>query len=171
MRAGCAAALAAGVLLAGCSSEPDYPDVPAGPNNTTQAAKPAADGTATTEAPAAEATTEAAPAADGSFPDVNTVPNTRPTSTIQDLNQAPEGLSGAQSGTQYGEELVGGPTSSADRPAPPPEPEPSENLVPIPEPGITQTSDGSGGAAAEAPAEPAAAPEQTADATPAPAPP
>jgi len=171
LRAGCAAALAAGVLLAGCSSEPDYPDVPAGPNNTTQAAKPAADGTTTTEAaPAAEATTEAAPAGDGSFPDVNTVPNERPSSSIQDLNQAPEGLSGAESGTQYGEELVGGPTSNADRPAPPPEPEPADNLVPIPEPGVTQTSDGSSGAADAAPAEPEAAPEQTADATPAPAP-
>lgn len=170
LRAGCAAALAAGVLLAGCSSEPDYPSVPAGPNNT-QAAKPAADGTTET-APAGEAApaTEAAPAGDGSFPDVNTVPNTRPTSTIQDLNQAPEGLSGADSGTQYGEELVGGPTSSADRPAPPPEPDPADNLVPIPEPGITQTSDGSSGAADTAPAEPAPAPEQTSDATPAPAP-
>lgn len=139
LRAGCAAALAAGVLLAGCSSEPDYPDAPAGPQNTASA-----EGAASTEA-------AAPPAAEGEFPDVNTVPTERPSSTIQDLNQAPEGLSGAESGTQYGEDLVGGPTSSADRPAPPPE----EELPPIPEVGITETSeDGSG--AEEAVAEPVA---------------
>lgn len=139
LRAGCAAALAAGVLLAGCSSEPDYPDAPAGPQNTASA-----EGAASTEA-------AAPPAGEGEFPDVNAVPTERPSSTIQDLNQAPEGLSGAESGTQYGEELVGGPTSSADRPAPPPEPE----LPPIPEAGITETSEDSTGAE-EAVAEPVA---------------
>lgn len=147
LRAGCAAALAAGVLLAGCSSEPDFPDVPAGPNNT-----------ATTQG---AQTPPAPPSGDGSFPDVNSVPNQRPSSTIQDLNQAPEGLSGAQSGTQYGEELVGGPSSSADRPVAP-EPEPSaDDLPPIPEPGLTKTSDAGDAAAAtvaEATPEPAAEP-------------
>jgi outer membrane protein OmpA-like peptidoglycan-associated protein len=145
LRAGCAAALAAGVLLAGCSSEPDFPDAPAGPNNTASAEGAEATGTP--------------PAGDGSFPDVNTVPSQRPSSTIQDLNQAPEGLSGAEGGTQYGEELVGGPTSSADRPAPPP---PPEDLPPIPEVGITETTDSSSG---EAEAE-----EPVAEAVPAPAP-
>ncbi|HEV8388451.1 MAG TPA: OmpA family protein [Dongiaceae bacterium] len=132
-----AAALAAGLLLAGCSSDSDVPKtVASAPGGGTQVNTDTGSG--------------------GSFPDVNTVPNQRPTSTIQDLNQAPEGLSGAQSGTQYGEPLVGGPTSSA-APPPPPEPAPEEQLAPIPEPGIqTQTSD----------AQPAPAPEET----PAPAP-
>ena len=137
LRAGYAAALAAGVLLAGCSSEPDFPDAPAGKQNTasTTATPPDA---STADAAAPEAN------ADGSFPDVNTVPTQRPTTTIQDLSQAPEGLSGAQSGTQYGEELIGGPTSSAP-PPPPPEPDPAADLPPIPEPGITtQSDDGSG---------------------------
>jgi len=166
LRAGYAAALAAGVLLAGCSSEPDYPDVPAGPQNTasTTATPPAAN------APEANAP-EANP--DGSFPDVNTVPTQRPTSTIQDLNQAPEGLSGAQSGTQYGEELVGGPTSSAERPAPPPEPEPvpdpAQELPPIPEPGITETSDSSAADSSES-STAYAEPEPVAEAAPEPEP-
>ncbi len=143
LRAGYAAAFAAGVLLAGCSSsEPDYPKTTANAQNTA--------GTTTTppdpNAPADATVPSAAPEAnvDGSFPDVNTVPTQRPTTSIQDLNQAPEGLSGAQSGTQYGEELIGGPTSSA-APPPPPEPDPTEDLPPIPEPGITtQSDDGSG---------------------------
>jgi len=137
LRAGYAAALAAGVLLAGCSSsEPDYPDAPAGPQTATSstATPPEAD------APAANA--------DGSFPDVNTVPTQRPSSTIQDLNQAPDGLSGAQSGTQYGEELIGGPTSSAP-PPPPPEPDPAADLPPIPEPGITTDSSDNESSSAE----------------------
>lgn len=131
LRAGYTAALAAGVLLAGCSSsEPDFPDTPAGPQNTTSSSA------------APEGATPAA-STDGSFPDVNTVPTQRPSSTIQDLNQAPEGLSGAQSGTQYGEELIGGPTSNAappPPPPPPPEPDPAADLPPIPEPGITTES-------------------------------
>lgn len=158
LRAGAAAALAAGLLLAGCSSEPDFPDTPAGPQNTNTTAN-----------------------SNGDFPDVNTVPTQRPTTTIQDLNQAPEGLTGAQSGTQYGEELVGGPTSSADRPAPPPE----EELPPIPEPGITDTTtSGTQGsdvgasaepepvaeAAPEPQPEPQPEPEPVAEAAPAPAP-
>jgi outer membrane protein OmpA-like peptidoglycan-associated protein len=79
----------------------------------------------------------------GEFPDVNTTPTQRPTSTIQDLAQAPTGLAAAQGGTHYGEALVGGPTSSAEPPPPPPPPEPPQQaLAPIPEPGIqTQTSD------------------------------
>jgi outer membrane protein OmpA-like peptidoglycan-associated protein len=138
LRAGYAAALAAGVLLAGCSSEPDYPATPAGPQNTTT------DSTTTPDATTPAASAPAANA-DGSFPDVNTVPTQRPSSTIQDLNQAPDGLSGAQSGTQYGEELIGGPTSSAPPPPPPlpPEPDPAADLPPIPEPGITTDSSGS----------------------------
>ena len=117
-----AAALAAGLLLAGCSSDSDVPKtVASAPNGGTQVNTDTGSG--------------------GSFPDVNSVPNQRPTSTIQDLNQAPQGLSGAQSGTQYGEPLVGGPSSSAAPPPPPPEPTPQEQLAPIPEPGVkTQTS-------------------------------
>jgi outer membrane protein OmpA-like peptidoglycan-associated protein len=62
------------------------------------------------------------------------VPNETPTSVIQDLNQAPEGLSGAQGGTQYGGPVVDGPDSSAEPP--------QEELAPIPEAGIqTQQSD------------------------------
>lgn len=157
LRAGCAAALAAGVLLAGCSSDPDYPDAPASPKTTASAEG-----------------AEPPPSGDGSFPDVNTVPNQRPTTTIQDLNQAPEGLSGAESGTQYGEELVGGPTSSADRPV---APEPTaEDLPPIPEPGITETSDSSSASdqafesepVAEAAPEPEPAAPQSAPDAPAP---
>lgn len=164
LRAGYAAALAAGVLLAGCSSEPDYPKTTATAQNTA--------GTTTTppdpNAPADATVPSAAPEAnaDGSFPDVNTVPTQRPTSTIQDLNQAPEGLSGAQSGTQYGEELIGGPTSSA---APPPPPEPE--LPPIPEPGITTQSDDGSGATTQTTTyqepipEPEPTPEPVAEAT------
>jgi outer membrane protein OmpA-like peptidoglycan-associated protein len=118
-----AAAIAAALLLAGCSSDSDVPPtVASAPGGGTQQNTDTGSG--------------------GSFPDVNTTPTQRPTSTIQDLNQAPEGLSAAQSGTQYGEPLVGGPTSAAEPPAPPPPPEPQEELAPIPEPGIqTQTSD------------------------------
>jgi outer membrane protein OmpA-like peptidoglycan-associated protein len=163
---GIGAALAVGLLLAGCSSDSDVPKtVASSPDGGTQVNTDTGSG--------------------GEFPDVNSVPNQRPTSTIQDLNQAPEGLSGAQSGTQYGEPLVGGPTSSAEPPAPPPEPAPQEQLAPIPEPGIqTQTSDTFNEPAPQAPApevaaaaEPIATPEVTepqpmepvAEATPAPA--
>ena len=144
LRAGYAAALAAGVLLAGCSSsEPDFPDAPAGPQNTSGSTSPPDATTPAAGAPAANA--------DGSFPDVNTVPTQRPSSTIQDLNQAPEGLSGAQSGTQYGEELIGGPTSNAapPPPPPPPEPDPAADLPPIPEPGITTESSDTNSSSAE----------------------
>jgi len=132
-----AAALAAGLLLAGCSSDSDVPKTLASaPGGGTQVNTDTGSG--------------------GEFPDVNSVPTQRPTSTIQDLNQAPEGLSGDQSGTQYGEPLVGGPTSSAEPPAPP-EPTPQEQLAPIPEAGIqTQSSDTS---SAPAPAQQAAASE------------
>jgi outer membrane protein OmpA-like peptidoglycan-associated protein len=166
LRAGYAAALAAGVLLAGCSSsEPDFPDAPAGPQNTTSSS------TTTPDAPTPAAGTPAANA-DGTFPDVNTVPTQRPSSTIQDLNQAPEGLSGAQSGTQYGEELIGGPTSSAPPPPPPPEPDPAADLPPIPEPGVTTESSNSGSSSSETSTytEPvaAAAPEPQPEPTPEP---
>jgi hypothetical protein len=108
-----AAAFAVGFLLAGCSSEKDVPPtVASAPNGGTQINTDTGTG--------------------GSFPDVNSVPNQRPTSTIQDLTKAPQGLAGAQSGTQYGGSLVGGPTSSAQPPAPPPPP-PQEKLAPIPE--------------------------------------
>jgi outer membrane protein OmpA-like peptidoglycan-associated protein len=52
-------------------------------------------------------------------------------------------LAAAQGGTQYGEALVGGPTSTAVPPPPPPPPEPpQEALAPIPEPGVqTDSSD------------------------------
>lgn len=133
-----AAALAAGLLLAGCSSDSDVPKtVASAPNGGTQINTDTGSG--------------------GNFPDVNSVPTQRPTSTIQDLNQAPQGLSGAQSGTQYGEPLVGGPSSSAAPPPPPPEPTPQEDLAPIPEPGVkTQTSDSQSAPAPE--------PTQTAEA-------
>lgn len=111
-----AVALAAGLLLAGCSSDSDVPaTVASAPGGGTQANTDTGSG--------------------GEFPDVNTVPTQRPTSTIQDLNLAPEGLSGAPSGTQYGEPLIGGPSSAAEPPAPPPPPEPAleEQLPPIPE--------------------------------------
>lgn len=109
-----AAALAVGLALAGCSSDKDVPPtVASSPSGGTQANTDTGSG--------------------GEFPDVNTTPTQRPTSTIQDLQQAPEGLSGAQSGTQYGEPLVGGPSDAADRPAPPPEPDPAADLPPIPE--------------------------------------
>jgi outer membrane protein OmpA-like peptidoglycan-associated protein len=165
---GIGAAFAVGLLLAGCSSDSDVPTtVASSPDGGTQVNTDTGSG--------------------GEFPDVNSVPNQRPTSTIQDLSQAPEGLSGAQSGTQYGERLVGGPTSSAEPPAPPPPPEPApqEQLAPIPEAGIqTQSSDTFNEPAPQAPApevaaaaEPIATPEVTepqpmepvAEATPAPA--
>jgi outer membrane protein OmpA-like peptidoglycan-associated protein len=165
---GIGAAFAVGLLLAGCSSDSDVPTtVASSPDGGTQVNTDTGSG--------------------GEFPDVNSVPNQRPTSTIQDLNQAPEGLSGAQSGTQYGERLVGGPTSSAEPPAPPPPPEPApqEQLAPIPEAGIqTQSSNTFNEPAPQAPApevaaaaEPIATPEVTepqpmepvAEATPAPA--
>jgi outer membrane protein OmpA-like peptidoglycan-associated protein len=117
-----AAALAFGLLLAGCSSDSDVPPTEvSAPGGGTQMNTDTGSG--------------------GTFPDINTVPNQRPTSTIQDLVQAPDGLGAAPGGTQYGEALVGGPTSSVEPPAPPPPP-PEDALVPIPEPGIqTQTSD------------------------------
>jgi len=119
-----AAALAAGLLLAGCSSDSDVPPtVTSAPGGGTQMNTDTGSG--------------------GEFPDVNTTPTQRPTSTIQDLAQAPDGLAAAQGGTQYGEALVGGPTSAAEPPPPPPPPEPPQQaLAPIPEAGIqTQTSD------------------------------
>ena len=119
-----AAALAAGLLLAGCSSDKDVPPtVTSAPGGGTQVNTDTGSG--------------------GEFPDVNTTPTQRPTSTIQDLAQAPDGLAAAQGGTQYGEALVGGPTSTAEPPPPPPPPEPPQQaLAPIPEPGVqTQTSD------------------------------
>ena len=119
-----ATALAAGLLLAGCSSDSDVPPtVTSAPGGGTQMNTDTGSG--------------------GEFPDVNTTPTQRPTSTIQDLAQAPTGLAAAQGGTQYGEALVGGPTSTAEPPPPPPPPEPpQEALAPIPEAGIqTQTSD------------------------------
>ena len=136
------AVLVAGLMLAGCSSDSDVPQTEASaPNGGTQINTDTGSG--------------------GEFPDINTVPNQRPTSTFQDLAMAPEGLPGAQSGTQYGEALVGRPTSSAEPPAPPPPPEPPQpELAPIPEPGIqTEQSD-----AAPAPAQSAdayAAPAET----------
>ncbi len=112
-----AMALAVALVLAGCSSDSDVPPV-------------------TASTPEGGTKTNTDTGSGGTFPDVNTVPTQRPTSTIQDLIKLPEGLSGAQSGTQYGEPLVGGPSSSVDRPAPPP---PAEELPPIPEPqGETQ---------------------------------
>lgn len=119
-----AAALAAGLLLAGCSSESDVPPtVVSAPGGGTQANTDTGTG--------------------GQFPDVNTTPTQRPTSTIQDLAQAPDGLAAAPGGTQYGEALVGGPTSTAEPPPPPPPPEPpQEALAPTPEPGVqTETVD------------------------------
>ncbi|MGH6892073.1 MAG: OmpA family protein, partial [Dongiaceae bacterium] len=75
-----------------------------------------------------------------------------------------EGLSGASGGTQYGEPLVGGPSSSAERPAapPPPEPAPEEQLPPIPEAASVETQ------SSEAPSvlAPAAAPEESIAAAP-----
>lgn len=146
-----AAALAAGLLLAGCSSDSDVPKTMASaPGGGTQVNTDTGSG--------------------GSFPDINTVPNQRPTSTIQDLNSAPAGLSGAQSGTQYGAPLVGGPTSSATPPPPPPPPEPA--LPPIPEDQQSSTAPNEPVAEpapveASAPAEPAAepAPTEVAEAT------
>ena len=120
-----AAALAAGLLLAGCSSDSDVPPTEvSAPGGGTQMNTDTGSG--------------------GEFPDINTTPTQRPTSTIQDLAQAPTGLAAAQGGgTQYGEALVGGPTSTAEPPPPPPPPEPpQEALAPIPEPGVqTDTSD------------------------------
>jgi outer membrane protein OmpA-like peptidoglycan-associated protein len=165
-----AAAFAVGLLLAGCSSEKDVPPtVASAPNGGTQMNTDTGTG--------------------GSFPDVNTVPNQRPTSTIQDLTKAPQGLAAAQ-GTQYGAPLVGGPTSSAQPPAPPPPPPPQEKLAPIPEaqsqtqvstpppaPAPAPTAPPAPQAAETTPAEPAPepgpqpapAPEASAEPTPAPA--
>jgi outer membrane protein OmpA-like peptidoglycan-associated protein len=135
-----AVALAAGLLLAGCSSDSDVPPV-------------------VVSAPGGGTKVNTDTGSGGEFPDVNSTPTQRPTSTIQDLNQAPEGLSGAQNGTQYGEPLVGGPSSSAEPPPPPPAP-PQEELPPLPGAGVqTQTS---AAAPAQAPApsnEPIATPE------------
>ena len=140
-RAFSAVALAAGLILAGCSSDSDVPPV-------------------TASTPEGGTKTNTDTGSGGTFPDVNTVPTQRPTSTIQDLINLPEGLPGAPSGTQYGEPLVGGPSSSVDRPAPPPPP--AEELPPIPEPqGQTQPQ------GSEVPSAPA--PEPVASA-PAPAP-
>ncbi|MEZ5833404.1 MAG: OmpA family protein [Dongiaceae bacterium] len=139
-----AAVLAVGLLIAGCSSERDVPPT---------VASAAGGGT--------QINTDTGTG--GNFPDVNTVPNQRPTSTIQDLNLAPEGLSGAQSGTHYGEALVGGPTSTAAPPPPPPPPAPQEQLAPIPETGIKTESTGDTGAP---PAEPVSSPPVAASAPP-----
>jgi flagellar motor protein MotB len=157
-----AAALAAGLLLAGCSSDSDVPPtVTSAPGGGTQMNTDTGSG--------------------GEFPDVNTTPSQRPTSTIQDLAQAPDGLAAAQGGTQYGEALVGGPTSAAEPPPPPPPPEPPQQaLAPIPEAGIqTETSDTTAPEtypsseqaetpqATEPQPEPAAEPEPVAEAEPA----
>lgn len=141
-----AAAFAAGLLLAGCSSDSDVPPT-------------------TVSAPDGGTQQNTDTGSGGEFPDINTTPTQRPTSTIQDLAQAPTGLAAAQGGTQYGEALVGGPTSTAEPPPPPPPPEPpQEALAPIPEPGVqTDNSDATppetypGSEQAEAP--PAAEPE------------
>lgn len=144
-----AAALAGALLISGCSSESDVPPVVASsPDGGTQMNTDTGSG--------------------GTFPDVNTVPTTRPTSTIQDLVKLPDGLSGASNGTQYGEPLVGGPGSAADRPAPPPPP--VEELPPIPEPDgePTQGSEvpdaSAPDAVAEAPAEGAVSEQEVAPA-------
>jgi outer membrane protein OmpA-like peptidoglycan-associated protein len=114
-----AAALAVGLVLAGCSSDSDVPPTEvSAPGGGTQMNTDTGSG--------------------GTFPDINTVPNQRPTSTIQDLAQAPDGLGAARSGTQYGEALVGGPTSFA--PPPPPPAPPQDALAPIPEPGLQTQS-------------------------------
>ena len=114
----CAAALIAGLSLAGCSSGSDVPEVvTSAPNGGTQVNTDTGSG--------------------GDFPSINSVPTQRPTSTIQDLNQMPDGLPGGQSGGQYGAPLVGGPTSSAQPPAPPP-----PQLPPLPESGIQTQSNG-----------------------------
>ena len=132
-----AAALAAGLLLAGCSSGSDVPPTEvSAPDGGTQQNTDTGSG--------------------GTFPDVNTTPTQRPTSTIQDLNQAPTGLSAAPGGTQYGEALVGGPTSTAEPPAPPP---PQEALAPIPEPGVqTDNSEVAPSEPYQAPSEPVETP-------------
>jgi outer membrane protein OmpA-like peptidoglycan-associated protein len=131
-----AAALVAGLLLAGCSSSSDVPP--------TEVSTPEGGTTTNTDT-----------GSGGTFPDVNTTPTQRPTSTIQELNQAPTGLSAAPGGTQYGEALVGGPTSTAEPPAPPPPPEPpQEALAPIPEPGVQTDS------SEVAPTEPNQSPEE-----------
>jgi outer membrane protein OmpA-like peptidoglycan-associated protein len=147
-----AAAVAAGLLLAGCSSDSDVPPtVVSAPGGGTQMNTDTGSG--------------------GNFPDVNTTPTQRPTSTIQDLAQAPDGLAAAQGGTQYGEALVGGPTSTAEPPPPPPPPEPpQEALAPIPEAGVqTQTSDATPAEtpqATEPQQEPAAEPAPVAESEP-----
>jgi outer membrane protein OmpA-like peptidoglycan-associated protein len=129
-----AAVLAGGLMLGGCSSEKDVPPtVASAPSGGTQANTDTGSG--------------------GTFPDVNSVPNQRPSSTIQDLNKAPEGLSGASGGGQYGGALVGGPTSSAQPPAPPPPPAPEQQLPPIAEDQTQNSTIPS----APAPAEPATA--------------
>ena len=118
----CAAALVAGLSLAGCSSDSDVPEVvTSAPNGGTQVNTDTGSG--------------------GEFPSIDSVPSQRPTSTIQELNLMPDGLPGAQGGSQYGAPLVGGPTSSAQPPAPPPPPQ----LPPLPESGIQTQSDGGSG--------------------------
>src|SRR5262245_20494143 len=125
-------ALAVGLALAGCSSDKDVPPV-----------------TVSSASGGTQPNTDTG--SGGEFPNINTTPTQRPTSTIQDLHQAPEGLSGAQSGTQYGEPLVGGPTGSADRPAalPPAVPDPTTDLPPLPE---TQSETTTSAAPTEEPA-------------------
>jgi outer membrane protein OmpA-like peptidoglycan-associated protein len=137
-----AAALVAGLLLAGCSSGSDVPP--------TEVSTPEGGTTTNTDT-----------GSGGTFPDVNTTPTQRPTSTIQDLSQAPTGLSAAPGGTQYGEALVGGPTSTAEPPAPPPPPEPpQEALAPIPEPGVqTDSSDAAPSEPYQSPSEPVETPQ------------
>ena len=125
-----AAALAAALLLAGCSSDSDVPETTvSAPDGGTQANTDTGSG--------------------GEFPDVNSVPTQRPTSTIQDLNLAPDGLSAAQGGSPYSGPMVGGPSSPAAPPPPPPAPPPgqAEDMAPIPETGVqTQQSSDAGSA-------------------------
>jgi outer membrane protein OmpA-like peptidoglycan-associated protein len=129
-------ALVGGLLVAACSSDKDVPPtVASAPNGGTQINTDTGSG--------------------GSFPDINSVPTQRPSSTIQDLSMAPEGLSGASNGTQYGEALVGGPTSSAQPPAPPPpppEPAPEQQPAPAADAGSEASGSGASGAPEPAPA-------------------
>ncbi len=65
-------------------------------------------------------------AADSSYPDINTVPNERPQPTILNIFSAPQGLKADDTNaTNYGEPMVGGPTSNAAPPPPPPPPPPA----------------------------------------------
>lgn len=124
-----AAALAAALLLAGCSSDSDVPET-------------------TVSAPDGGTQVNTDTGSGGEFPDVNSVPTERPTSTIQDLNLAPDGLSAAPGGSPYSGPMVGSPSSTAaPPPPPPPAPGQEEDLAPIPETGVqTQQSSDAGSA-------------------------